>query len=60
MKHMASDSISNRTAQLAYLAEDKQLVDLIWKISALPEEARLIVSLMVSHLSDVEKVRKAA
>jgi hypothetical protein len=57
---MASDSISNRTAQLAYLAEDKQLVDLIWKISALPEEARLIVSLMVSHLSDVEKVRKAA
>jgi hypothetical protein len=57
---MASDSISNRTAQLAYLAEDKQLVDLIWKISALPEEARLIVSLMVSHLSDVEMVRKAA
>jgi hypothetical protein len=60
MKHVAADSITNRTAQLAYLAEDKQLVDLIWKISALPEEARLIVSLMVSHLSDVEKSRKAA
>lgn len=50
---------TNRTAQLNYLAEDKELVELLWKISTLPNDARLIVSLMISHLSQVEKARKA-
>lgn len=60
MSGMFNDGVANRTAQLNYLAEDKELVDLLWKISALPEDARLIVSLMVSHLSQLEKARKAA
>jgi hypothetical protein len=41
------------------LAEDKELVDLLRTISALPADARPIVSLMVSHLSQVENSRKA-
>lgn len=59
MNAIAHDSLTNRTAQLVYLAEDKELVDLLWKISALPDDARLIVSLMVSHLAQAEKARKA-
>lgn len=60
MSVIINDTIANRTAQLSYLAEDKELVDLLWKISALPDDARLIVSLMVSHLSQLEKTKKAA
>jgi hypothetical protein len=60
MSRLLNDSAANRTAQLSYLAEDKELIDLLWKISSLPEDARLIVSLMVSHLSQLEKARKAA
>ncbi|MGL4438547.1 MAG: hypothetical protein ACRCUE_04690 [Bosea sp. (in: a-proteobacteria)] len=60
MSRLLNDTVANRTAQLSYLAEDKELVDLLWKISSLPDDARLIVSLMVSHLSQLEKVRKAA
>jgi hypothetical protein len=41
----------NRLAQLQYLASDDELCDLLWQIAALPEEARLIVRLMVAHLS---------
>ncbi|MCU0886081.1 MAG: hypothetical protein MUC44_14285 [Beijerinckiaceae bacterium] len=59
MGMISKDTAANRVAQLSYLAEDKELVDLLWKISALPADARLIVSLMVSHLSQVEKARKA-
>jgi hypothetical protein len=60
MSMIKNDTVANRTAQLSYLAEDKELVELLWKISSLPEDARLIVSLMVSHLSQLEKARKAA
>ncbi len=60
MNALSLDSITNRTAQLSYLAEDKELVDLLWKISALPDDARLIISLMVSHLAQIEKARKTA
>ncbi len=55
-----NDSVANRTAQLSYLAEDKELVDLIWKISALPADARTIVKLMVTHLASVAQASKAA
>lgn len=60
MTRTLNDAVANRTAQLNYLAEDRELIDLLWKISALPDDARLIVSLMVSHLSQIEKARKAA
>jgi hypothetical protein len=58
MNAISHDTLTNRTAQLSYLAEDKELVGLLWKISALPDDARLIISLMVSHLTQIEKVRK--
>ncbi len=54
------DNVANRAAQLSYLAEDKELVELIWKISALPEDSRMIVKMMVQHLSRVAKASKAA
>jgi hypothetical protein len=38
-------------AQLAYIADDKELGDLLWQIAALPPEARRIVRMMVQHLS---------
>ncbi len=60
MGMVSKDTAANRLAQLNYLAEDKELVELLWKISALPADARLIVTLMVSHLAQVEKSRKAA
>ena len=60
MEHITTNSVTNRAAQLAYLAEDKELVELIWKISALPDDARLIVSLMVAHLSELQRARAAA
>jgi hypothetical protein len=60
MNKIVNDTVANRTAQLSYLAEDRQLVELLWKISSLPDDAKLIVSLMVSHLSELEKARKAA
>jgi hypothetical protein len=41
----------SRLAQLQYLAADEELCELLWQIAALPEEARLIVRLMVAHLS---------
>ncbi len=55
-----TDSTANRIAQLSYLAEDKELLELIWKISALSDEGRMIVRLMVAHLLQAEKGRKAA
>ena len=60
MGMISKETAANRAAQLSYLAEDKELVELLWKISALPADARLILSLMVSHLSQVDKARKAA
>ena len=60
MEQIAPNSVTNRAAQLAYLAEDKELVQMIWKISALPDDARQIVSLMVAHLSEVQRARSAA
>ncbi len=42
---------SSRLAQLEYLASDEELCELLWQIAALPEDARLIVRLMVAHLS---------
>ena len=47
---VSKDTAANRLAQPNDLAEDKELVELLWKISALPANARLILSLMVSHL----------
>ncbi len=60
MNQIADETAANRAAQLRYLAEDRELVDVIWKISALPEDARLIVRLMVSHLLAAEQARRAA
>lgn len=54
------ESIANRLAQLSYLAEDKELLDLIWKISTLSDDGRLIVKLMVAHLAEAEKGRQRA
>jgi hypothetical protein len=58
--HGSDTALANRTAQLSYLAADKELVELIWKISVLPEDARLIIKLMVSHLVAVSNAEKAA
>ncbi len=60
MSQNADDTVVNRTAQLTYLADDRELVDMLWKISALPEDARLIIKLMVSHLATVSKATRAA
>jgi len=60
MGRVSKDTAANRLAQPNDLAEDKELVELLWKISALLADARLIVSLMVSHLAQVEKSHKAA
>lgn len=54
------DSVANRLAQLSYLAEDKELLELIWKISALSDNGRMIVQLMVAHLAEAEKGRQRA
>lgn len=45
-------------AQLSYLAQDRELAALIWQIAALPEESRLIVRMMVAHLSGVQGSQK--
>ncbi len=60
MQDISSDSLANRTAQFAYLAEDRELLDLIWRISTLPEDARLIVQLMVRHLAAVPQSTPSA
>ncbi len=41
-------------AQLTYLAEDKELAALMWQIAALPEDARLILRMMVAHLAQAQ------
>lgn len=56
----ATHSNQNRVAQLAYLAEDSELLSMIWQISALTPEARRILSLMINHLASVEKAKQAA
>ncbi len=60
MSRDTGDTTANRSAQLSYLADDKELVDMLWKISALPDDARLIIKLMVSHLANTAKARQAA
>ena len=55
-----TNSTQNRAAQLAYLAEDKELLEMIWQVSALTPEARRILSLMINHLASLEKARQAA
>ena len=60
MRQNAEDTSANRMAQLSYLADDRELVDMLWKISALSDDARLIVKLMVSHLAAMSKPAREA
>ena len=57
MQRSATETKNNRIAQLQYLAEDRELLALIWTIAALPDDARVIIRLMVDHLAAVSKQR---
>ncbi len=39
-------------AQLSYIAEDAELASLMWQIAALPDEARLVIKMMVNYLGE--------
>jgi hypothetical protein len=41
-----------RLAQIQYLADDSELCDLLWQIAALPDEARLVIRMMVAYLGE--------
>jgi hypothetical protein len=44
------EGAASRLAQMNYLAQDPELGALLWEIAALPDEARLIVRMMVDYL----------
>lgn len=50
--HTSAIASADLSSQIAYLADDKELAAVMWQIAGLPEEARLIVRMMVAQLSD--------
>jgi ApbE superfamily uncharacterized protein (UPF0280 family) len=41
-----------RQAQIQYLADDPEMCDLLWQIAALPDDARIVIRMMVAYLGD--------